>query len=95
MNHTIPTSSIEASFPESILLTNPKATRLDGGIDSLNAIARRSEAMLELLIEYFMIPVKHNPGRLRNKLLVNFLWQLSGNMELIRLISDTRLQQEA
>ncbi len=75
------------SPPESLFTLDPDASTRLAKTDALTAIATRSEAMLEILIEY-LHDREDETGEYNESLLVNFLWQLSGNMALIRNIAS-------
>jgi hypothetical protein len=77
------------SCPESILFIHPDATAMEVDIDMLSCIISRSLAMIEMLAAYYQTPVEHRSGSIKDSMIDDYLWQLSGNMQLVRQILET------
>jgi len=87
-NHNTPLSP---SSPEEGLVIHPDAEPMN--LDMLQGIINRSSALLDFLTGYFSTPADERSFVVKDRTLANVIWQLSGNLDLIKLLMEHASEQ--
>lgn len=82
MNHSTPKQPVAAATPEEALCIHPDSEPLD--LDALQAITTRTSMLLDMLTGYFATPRDCRAYHFTDQHLTAYLWQINGNIDLIR-----------
>jgi len=82
MTHIEKDNPSTAATPEDALCIRPNSEPLD--LDAVQAITTRTSALLDMLTGYFATPTDNRAFVFSDHRLAAYLWQINGNIDLIR-----------
>jgi hypothetical protein len=86
MTYTLPKKPEIPSSPEDALYFHPESEAID--LDSLQAIPSRTSVLLDVLTGYLNTPKDRREFLFTDDQLSTYLWQVSGNVDLIKKMAD-------